>query len=90
MRSFALRYTGEAKTRIRHLHPLLKQEVRLALEELQDDPYLGKPLQREFIGLRSLRVRNYRIIYKMDESKWRIDILTLGPRRVIYQDLIKK
>ncbi len=86
MKAFRLTYTAEAKQCIRHLHPAIKQEIRAVVEELRENPFLGKRLQRELNGIFSLRVRNYRILYSLHETKRTILILTLGIRRTIYED----
>jgi len=90
LKPFTLLYTAEAKTRIRHLHPTIKQEIRVALEELKENPWIGKRLQRELTGLFSLRVRNYRILYWINVEKRQIEILTLGPRKTVYDDFLAK
>lgn len=88
MKPFTLSYTVEAAKRIRHLHPALKQEIRMALDSLTEEPWSGKSLKRELMGLLSLRVKAYRIIYHIDEKKGRIVILTLGKRKTIYEEIV--
>lgn len=87
---FLLTYTPEAKQRIQKLHPVLKRDIRNALEELPDNPWLGKKLQRELYGMLALRVRTYRILYWVNEEKKTIEVLTLGPRKSIYDDFTSK
>lgn len=87
MKSFSLTYTLEAKKRIRHLHPTIKPQIKKALEELKENPFLGKRLQRELSGLWTLVVRNHRVIYFIDEDKNRLEILTLGLRKTIYDEV---
>lgn len=90
MKPFTLIYTPEARSRVRHLHPAIKKEIRAAIEEIAENPWEGKRLQRELFGLFSLRVKNYRIIYTVDETKKVLKILTLGLRRTIYEEMEKK
>lgn len=90
MKPLILVFAKEAKERIRHLHPTLKRELRAALDELKENPWEGKILQRELTGFLSLRVKHHRIIYQFDEEKDRIDILTIGPRKTIYENLARK
>lgn len=87
MKPCTLNYTAEAAARIRHLPPPIKQQIRLALDALHEDPWQGKPLQRELAGLWALRVRQMRIIYRIEQTRGRVEILTLGPRQTIYGDL---
>ena len=86
---FTLGYTGIARQRLMHLHPLLKQDMRAALDGLRENPWLGKPLQKELTGLRSLRVRTHRLLYVVEEERRRIAVILLGPRRTIYEDVSK-
>lgn len=44
-----------------------------------------KPLSGEFKGLFRLRVGSYRVIYSIDSSSRRINILLIGHRRDIYK-----
>lgn len=90
MKPFRLCYTDEARVRIRHLHPAIKQHIRDALRRLEADPWQGKPLQRELAGLFALRIRHYRVLYCVLPSQRRIDVLTLGPRKTIYTEATKR
>jgi mRNA interferase RelE/StbE len=67
---------------IRSLHPQIKRKIRSALEEIQADPMSGKQLRGELAGYRSFRVGKIRIIYR--ERDGMIEIVTIGPREVIY------
>jgi len=87
-----LRISEQVAGLIRNTHPELKRKIRTALENIQEEPHSGKQLKDELIGLRSYRVSRLRIIYRIRSSKV-IDIITIGPRRIIYEEtyrLIKK
>ena len=68
-----------------HLHPETKRSIRRALEELSNNPYVGKPLKEELAGLWSLPVSHHRIIYQIEASA--ITIVFIGPRRDVYERL---
>ncbi len=55
------------------------------IEELKEDPYVGKLLSRELTDYYSFRVGVYRIIYKIKEEDEEIVILSAGHRSVVYQ-----
>ena len=77
---------------IRSLHPDIKKKVRSALEIISKDPYAGKALKDELEGLRSFRVKKFRIIYQVKKGK-ELKIIALGPRAYIYEEtyrLLKK
>jgi len=70
------------------MHPLLKKRVRAALEAICENSYYGKGLKEELEGLRSFRIKRFRIIYRII-SKNKIAIVAVGPRRYIYEETLK-
>lgn len=87
MKSYRARYTLEAAERIRKFHPQVKQEIRQAIRGLLVSPLTGHALQFELAGLRSYRVRTYRIIYRISDDESCLDIVFVGPRRNVYEEL---
>jgi mRNA-degrading endonuclease RelE of RelBE toxin-antitoxin system len=68
------------------MHPQLKREVRAALQAIQEHPATaGKVLRDELSGLQSIRVRHWRIIYRVVPEHY-IEIIAIGPRRHIYEE----
>ncbi|MBU0506495.1 MAG: type II toxin-antitoxin system RelE/ParE family toxin [bacterium] len=51
------------------LPPIIEKGIRVLLEELQDEPYLGKALQRDLTGYRSVPFKRYRVIYKISDNQ---------------------
>jgi addiction module RelE/StbE family toxin len=88
MTAYRVRYTPEAAGRIRKLHPQVKQVVREGIPALLDTPFSGHSLQQELFGYRSYRVRSYRIIYRLNDEERTIDIVYVGPRRNVYEELL--
>lgn len=77
----------------RFIKSLNKEEQRRlldAIDELSEKPRLGKELVGRLAGLRSRRIWNYRIIYKIEELKLIIYILKAGYRKNIYSQKIGK
>jgi mRNA-degrading endonuclease RelE of RelBE toxin-antitoxin system len=62
--------------------------VRVGLDLIRTDPAVGKELRDELAGLRSLRVGQIRIIYRV-EARRLIDLVAIGPRRTIYQETLR-
>ena len=83
-----LRVPDEIVSLIRGMHPLLKKKVKVALEEICNDPYCGKALKEKLAGLRSFRLKRFRIIYKVASRK-EIIIVALGPRKYIYEETFR-
>jgi len=80
-----LRVPDEVASLIRCMHPQLKRKIRAALQVIQTDAGVGKALRDELAGLRSYRVGRFRIIYRVISGPY-IDIVTVGPRKRIYQE----
>ena len=85
---YKLRIPNDTVSLIRGLHPELKKKIRAALLEITVDPLSGKPLKDELHGLWSYRIKRIRIIYRVTEKKY-IDITTIGPRKIIYEETYK-
>jgi len=69
----------------RGLHPAIKSKVRAALQEIVPNPTCGKSLKEELAGLRSFRLGRLRIVYRLADDRV-VEIVTLGPRRTVYED----
>jgi mRNA interferase RelE/StbE len=74
---------------IRGLHPSIKKKVRAGLEAILHAPESGKALKDELPGLRSYRLGNLRIIYRLAKGRV-IEIVAVGPRRWIYEDTYRR
>jgi len=83
-----IRVPGHIVSLIRGMHPLLKKRVKAALNEISHNPYYGKALKEELAGLRSYRIKRFRIIYKVSTKK-QIIIIALGPRKYIYEETFR-
>ncbi len=81
-RVLLLRETADV---VRQLPPEPKRKVRAALAELQQDPDLGEPLERELSGMRRVRVGQLRIVYRVSTAG--VEVIAIGPRRSIYAEL---
>lgn len=72
---------------IRSLHPDLKRAIKSAVRAIAADPECGDPLLRELKGLWKYRVRRFRIVYVIDRRYRTIDLLAVGHRRSVYEEL---
>jgi mRNA interferase RelE/StbE len=61
--------------------------VRSAIRELLVNPSTGSRLHHELEGLRKYPVHRYRIVYGLDSAKKVIDIVAVGQRRSIYEEV---
>lgn len=90
MSGYRLPYSETAKNQIKKLHPALKTVIRSRLDKLKKEPFIGKRLERELSGYRSLRAKRFRIIYKLSENKKNIEIHYVGHRKDVYELLAEK
>ena len=87
MKKWKMRFTPESSRLILKLHPENKKLIKQALIELRQNPHGGKDLQEELSGFKSLRLKQYRIIYNINEEKFFIQIYHIGRRCDVYQQL---
>lgn len=78
---------GSTRLLVSHLSPSLKKRLKESLRSIAKDPHLGKPLQENLAGLYSYRVGSWRIVYSIHWPKRLVQIVTVGPRRTIYEEL---
>lgn len=83
--SYRIKYTVTAAGLIGGFPPELKKMLREAMDELRENPALGKYLVNELGGFQSLARKRYRIIYKTDSLGKTILIYYAGHRRDIYE-----
>ncbi|MBU0729772.1 MAG: type II toxin-antitoxin system RelE/ParE family toxin [Proteobacteria bacterium] len=86
---YKLRIPDELASFIRKLHPRIKKHVRYAFETILEDPYSGKALKDELEGLRTFRIKRYRVIYRINKKCSELEIVALGPRKNIYEDTFR-
>ncbi len=80
-----VRYTTEAASFIRKLHPEIKRLVRQAVRDLLDNPLIGHELRLNLSGFRSYRVKGYRVLYQINDRDGFLEIYYVGRRRDVYE-----
>lgn len=81
---FKLHISRKAGKQIKQFKKRGQIQIIQILTELKEDPFLGKPLSREFSGRFSCRFGVYRIIYKVNQQDTIVEILSAGHRASIY------
>jgi len=79
-----IQYTQKAAKSILKLNPSIRDRIKKEIEKLESDPNLGKQLIGVLSGLRSLRVGDYRVIYKKEFNELIILVIAVGHRKSIY------
>jgi mRNA interferase RelE/StbE len=87
MAGYRLAIRSAAAEAIRHLPPDVKRAVRSALRALAADPAFGERLHAELEGLWKYRVRRFRLVYRVDRKSKLIDVVAVGERRGIYEEV---
>jgi mRNA interferase RelE/StbE len=87
MKKWKMRFTPESSRLLSKLHPENKKLIKQALTELCQNPHMGKGLQEELSEFKSLRLRQYRVIYNINEDKNFIQIYHIGRRIDVYEQL---
>ncbi|HXG21734.1 MAG TPA: type II toxin-antitoxin system RelE/ParE family toxin [Methylomirabilota bacterium] len=83
MTLYRLEMSQAVRNLITHLPPELKRKVRVAFRAIAADPYQAKELKDDLVGLRSYRLGNARIIFRLTGQI--VEIIAFGPRRDIYE-----
>lgn len=81
---YEVKLTARAKRALKNFPESYKEAVTLAIEELKEDPTLGKPLGRELTGKFSLRIGVLRIIYKVYKDNQIVLVFNIDHRLRAY------
>jgi mRNA-degrading endonuclease RelE of RelBE toxin-antitoxin system len=83
--AYRILYSETSRRQIRKLHPQTRPAVKSRIEKLQENPYSGKLLEKDLSGYLSIRMKRFRVIYKIDEKKHNAEIHYVGHRKDIYE-----
>ena len=85
MKEIRFKFTPEAARLLAKLHPEGKKLIKLGLDELRQNPFLGDDLQQELSGFKSYKIKRYRVLYAVDEEEKVIQVYYVGHRRDVYE-----
>lgn len=83
MTLYRLEMSQSVRDLITHLPSELKRKLKTAFKTIAVDPYQAKELKDELVGLRSYRLGNARIIFRLTGQV--VEVVAFGPRRDIYE-----
>ncbi len=82
---YLLRIKQSALKEIQRLNKSDRIRLIEAIDNLTENPHIGKLLKGDFSGLRRLRVGSYRVIYEINEGEVLILILRVAHRKDVYR-----
>ncbi len=80
-----LLYSKTSRKQIKSLHPKIKPIIKTHIQELKENPFAGKALEKELSGYYSLKSKRFRIIYKIVHQSHIVQIHYIGHRKDIYE-----
>ena len=83
--NYSLLYSETSKRQVRRLHTDIKSHIKTKLEQISENPYLGKHLERELSGYLSFKSKRHRIVYRIREDEKLIESHYVGHRKDIYE-----
>ena len=83
---FKLQVSAKARKELKQISRIYEKTAIIeAIDDIKEDPLLGKPLNREFFGMFSYKVGVYRIVYKITEQDKKIIVLRIRHRSTVYR-----
>lgn len=82
---YSIQIKKSALKELQKLSATERPRLIAAIDQLVEQPHIGKLLKGDLSGLRRLRVGKYRIIYEVDDGKVLILILRVAHRKIIYR-----
>ncbi len=68
----------------------MKNDISKVFQRIMDDPHKFKPLKYELKGYRRARIGKHRIIYRINEEKQEVFIVSIEHRKKVYQGIEEK
>lgn len=82
-KKFEIIFTDQFRRDLEGLDKQTQIRILREIQILKENPFAGKLLHYELRGLLSLRIGDYRVIYRIAEDK--VILRTAGHRRVVYK-----
>ena len=82
---YSIQIKKSALKELQKLSATERPRLIAAIDQLVEQPHIGKLLKGDLSGLRRLRVGKYRIIYEVDAGNVLILILGVAHRKIIYR-----
>jgi len=81
---YKIEIAPRAKRELRNITIQYRQNIAEVIEELKENPSIGKSLNRNLTGRFVYKIGVYRVIYKVSKEDGKVYILTVGHRSTVY------
>lgn len=82
---YLLQIKQSALKEIQRLPKTDRQRIIVAIDQLAENPHVGKLLKGDYSGLRRIRVGDYRAIYEINEDVVLILVLRVAHCKQVYR-----
>lgn len=82
---YSLQIKQSALKELERLPKIERHRLVSAIDQLADNPHIGKQLKGEFSGLRRIRAGDYRVIYEINEGQVLVLVLRVAHRKGVYR-----
>ena len=82
---YSLKIKKTAAKELQRLAKPVRERLISAIDQLAENPHVGKLLKGDFSGLRRIRVGDYRIIYEINETEIVVLVLRVAQRKEAYR-----
>lgn len=84
--TYSLRIKSSAARELARVDKPARLRLITAIDGLLDNPHRGQLLKGDLVGLRRLRVGDYRVVYEVDAGELVVLVVHVGHRRQVYRD----
>jgi mRNA interferase RelE/StbE len=82
---YSLKIKKTALKELQQFDKPTRERIVSAIDQLADNPHVGKLLKGNFSGLRRIRVGSYRVIYEISETEVLVLVLRIAQRKDVYR-----
>jgi len=82
---YSLQIKQSALKELQRLAKPDRQRLIEAIDQLMENPHVGKLLKGEFSGLRRIRAGDYRVIYEINEGQVLVLVVRVAHRKQVYR-----
>ena len=82
---YSLKIKKTALKELRQFDKPTRERIVSAIDQLANNPHVGKLLKGDLSGLRRIRVGSYRVIYEINETEVLVLVVRVAQRKDVYR-----